>query len=66
MERIELLRGPNAFLYGESAMGGMTNQVTKRGLFTRDFTRVKVTGGGAGYSQAEMLKTTICAALSST
>ena len=48
MERIELLRGPNAFLYGESAMGGMTNQVTKRGLFTRDFTRVKVTGGGGG------------------
>ncbi|MCX6941756.1 MAG: TonB-dependent receptor plug domain-containing protein, partial [Verrucomicrobia bacterium] len=48
MERIELLRGPNAFLYGESAMGGMTNQVTKRGLFTRDFNRVKVTGGAGG------------------
>ena len=48
MERIELLRGPNAFLYGESAMGGMTNQVTKRALFTRDFNRVKVTGGAGG------------------
>ena len=48
MERVELLRGPNAFLYGESAMGGMTNQVTKRGLFTRDFNRVKVTGGAGG------------------
>lgn len=47
-ERVELLRGPNAFLYGESTLGGNTNNISKRGLFTRDFNRVKVTGGGGG------------------
>jgi outer membrane receptor for ferric coprogen and ferric-rhodotorulic acid len=50
MERLELLRGPNAFLYGEAALGGGSNQITKRGLFTRDFNRLKVTGGGGGPS----------------
>ena len=49
-ERVELLRGPNAFLYGEAALGGGSNNITKRGLFTRDFTRAKVTGGAGGPS----------------
>lgn len=44
-ERVEILRGPNAFLYGEGDLGGGQNQVTKRGLFNRDFARIKLTGG---------------------
>jgi iron complex outermembrane recepter protein len=40
-EKVELLRGPNAFLYGEADVGGAQNQMTKRGLFTRNITRVK-------------------------
>ena len=54
-ERVELLRGPNAFLYGESTLGGNTNNITKRGLFTRDFTRVKVSGGAGGPSSDSSL-----------
>lgn len=41
-ERVEILRGPNAFLYGEADLGGANNQVTKRGLFTRNLTRAKL------------------------
>jgi len=41
-DRVELLRGPNAFLYGEADLGGANNQITKRGLFTRNITRVKL------------------------
>src|SRR4051812_20759783 len=38
-ERVEELRGPNAFLYGEADVGGANHQITKRGLFTRNITR---------------------------
>lgn len=55
MERLELLRGPNAFLYGEAALGGGSNQITKRGLFTRDFNRLKITGGAGGPSSSPSL-----------
>lgn len=41
-ERVELLRGPNAFLYGEADLGGANNQVTKRGLLSRNFTRARL------------------------
>ncbi len=45
-ERVELLRGPNAFLYGEADLGGANNLVTKRGRFTRNLTRAKLMVGG--------------------
>jgi iron complex outermembrane receptor protein len=41
-DRVELLRGPNAFLYGEADLGGANNQITKRGLFTRNHNRAKL------------------------
>jgi outer membrane receptor protein involved in Fe transport len=44
-ERVELLRGPNAFLYGEADLGGANNLVSKRGLFTRNLTRAKLMFG---------------------
>jgi outer membrane receptor for ferric coprogen and ferric-rhodotorulic acid len=44
-ERVELLRGPNAFLYGEADLGGANNLVTKHGLFTRNITRAKLMVG---------------------
>ncbi|MSU72548.1 MAG: hypothetical protein EXS43_09430 [Opitutus sp.] len=47
-ERVEILRGPNAFLYGETDLGGANNQITKRGLFTRNFTRTKFILGAGG------------------
>ena len=53
-ERVELLRGPNAFLYGEADLGGANNQVTKRGLFTRTINRVKVMIGDDNFRRGEL------------
>ncbi|MBL9200939.1 MAG: TonB-dependent receptor plug domain-containing protein [Opitutaceae bacterium] len=36
IERVELLRGPQAFLYGEGTAGGLINQLTKQAAY-RDF-----------------------------
>jgi iron complex outermembrane receptor protein len=53
-ERVELLRGPNAFLYGEADVGGAQNQLTKRGLFTRDLTRLRLMLGNEDLRRAEI------------
>jgi len=53
-ERVELLRGPNAFLYGEADLGGANNQITKRGLFTRNITRVKMMVGSDAFRRVEL------------
>lgn len=53
-EKIEELRGPNAFLYGEADIGGANNQITKRGLLSRDLTRAKVTAGSNNLFRAEL------------
>jgi outer membrane receptor protein involved in Fe transport len=53
-ERVEILRGPNAFLYGEADLGGANNQITKRGLFTRDLTRIKLMIGSNDLHRAEL------------
>jgi outer membrane receptor protein involved in Fe transport len=53
-ERVELLRGPNAFLYGEADLGGANNLITKRGLFTRNFTRAKLMFGTGGSNGVEI------------
>lgn len=53
-ERVELLRGPNAFLYGEADLGGANNQVTKRGLFSRDLTRGKIMLGDHDFRRGEI------------
>ena len=53
-ERVEELRGPNAFLYGEADVGGAQNQVTKRGLFTRDVNRVRLMLGSFGVQRGEI------------
>lgn len=53
-ERVELLRGPNAFLYGEADLGGGQNQLTKRGLFTRTITRTKLMVGSWDMRRGEL------------
>lgn len=53
-DRVELLRGPNAFLYGEADIGGAQNQITKRGLFTRDFITAKLMAGSYDLRRAEL------------
>jgi outer membrane receptor protein involved in Fe transport len=53
-ERVEVLRGPNSFLYGEADVGGAQNQMTKRGLFGRKINRVKVMFGSEELRRAEI------------
>lgn len=52
-ERVEIVRGPNSFLYGEADIGGFQNQITKRGLFNRDFTKAKLIGGSDSLRRVE-------------
>ncbi len=45
VERLEILKGPNAVLYGETSPSGVINRVTKRPSFDRAFGSVKATVG---------------------
>ncbi|GJE55317.1 MULTISPECIES: TonB-dependent receptor [Methylobacterium] len=47
IERIEVLRGPASVLYGDGAIGGIVNVVTKKPLFTQ-FDVVRIGGGSYG------------------
>lgn len=53
-EKVEELRGPNAFLYGEADVGGANNQITKRGLLGRDLTRAKIMAGSDNLFRTEI------------
>ncbi len=53
-EKVEELRGPNAFLYGEADVGGANNQITKRGLLSRNLTRAKIMAGSDNLFRAEL------------
>ncbi len=53
-ERVEVLRGPNAFLYGEADVGGAQNKISKRAVFTRDLTRAKLMLGDEKLARAEL------------
>src|SRR5687768_182841 len=52
MERVELLRGPQAFLYGEGTAGGLVNQLTKQAAY-RDFQNAAVMFGSNRLYRAE-------------
>lgn len=53
IERVELLRGPNAFLYGEAAPGGSKNQMTKRARGTNS-RQTRFTVGSFDLHRAEL------------
>lgn len=38
LEQVEVLRGPNALLFGRGGTGGILNRVTKKGVIGKDFT----------------------------
>src|SRR5688572_21875329 len=52
IERVELLRGPQAFLYGEGTAGGLVNQLTKQAAY-RDFQNAAVMFGSNRLYRAE-------------
>ena len=53
-ERVEELRGPNAFLYGEADVGGAQNMMTKRGLLSRRVSRAKLMVGSHDLLRGEI------------
>lgn len=53
LERVEILRGPSAFLYGEGAAGGMMNQVTKQAQF-QNFQRAALYVGSYNFYRLEL------------
>lgn len=53
IERVEVLRGPNAFLYGESGASGSINQISKKPM-PKNFTRVVARVGSDGLLRGEL------------
>jgi len=53
IERAELLRGPQAFLYGEGTAGGVVNQLTKQAAY-RDFENMNLIFGSYNMRRAEL------------
>ncbi|MDB6115711.1 MAG: hypothetical protein JWQ62_2656, partial [Lacunisphaera sp.] len=53
IERVEILRGPNAFLYGEGGASGSINQISKKPL-PKDFTKVTARFGSDGLLRGEV------------
>lgn len=41
LEQVEILRGPNALMFGRGGTGGVLNRVTKKGVIGEDFTGYK-------------------------
>lgn len=48
LEQIEILRGPNALLFGRGGTGGILNRVTKKGVIGEDFTDYKISANTFG------------------
>lgn len=53
IERVELLRGPNSFLFGEGAAGGSYNQLTKKAL-SYGFTKATFMAGSESFFRGEL------------
>lgn len=45
IERLDLARGPNAILFGNSGVGGTTNSITKRARTDRTFSEMRAAAG---------------------
>ena len=54
VEQVEVLRGPNALLFGRGGTGGIFNRVSKKAENGRDFTGFKVTGNTFGGANVEI------------
>jgi len=53
LERIEVLKGPSSLLFGQSALGGVINEVSRRPTFGRHLT-VEGTYGSQDFVQARL------------
>ncbi|WP_296722083.1 TonB-dependent receptor [Erythrobacter sp.] len=48
LEQVEILRGPNALLFGRGGTGGILNRVTKKGVVGETFVGVRASAGSIG------------------
>jgi outer membrane receptor protein involved in Fe transport len=53
LERIEVITGPRAFLYGMNAAGAAVNLVTRNYNSNRPYTKIEYSESGYGYAQSE-------------
>jgi outer membrane receptor protein involved in Fe transport len=54
IERVEIIRGPAAVLYGISSPGGTVNVITKKPVYDRTFGEFKATTGSHSLRRAEV------------
>jgi iron complex outermembrane recepter protein len=54
IERIEVLRGPSALLYGTGNFGGVVNYISKKPIFDKNMTHVGVTVGSYNLLRSEL------------
>jgi catecholate siderophore receptor len=48
VEQVEILRGPNALLFGRGGTGGIVNRVTKKGVVGETFAGLRASAGSIG------------------
>jgi outer membrane receptor for ferric coprogen and ferric-rhodotorulic acid len=53
IDRVELIRGPNSFLYGEADLGGINNTITRQALFKKSPARVTIYAGSHDLIRAQ-------------
>ena len=54
IEQVEILRGPNALLFGRGGAGGILNRVTKKGVIGEDFNGYQFTIDSFGATEAQV------------
>jgi catecholate siderophore receptor len=58
LEQVEVLKGPNALLFGRGGTGGVLNRVTKKGVLGRSFTKVGVSADTFGAAMVQVDRNT--------
>ena len=54
LEQVEIIRGPNALLFGRGGTGGILNRVTRKGMLNEQFTNYKASVNSFGSHVAEI------------
>ena len=54
LEQVEIIRGPNALLFGRGGTGGILNRVTKKGVVGDQFTDFKLSVNSFGANSREL------------
>jgi catecholate siderophore receptor len=56
VEQVEILRGPNALLFGRGGSGGILNRVTKKATIGEDFNAYSISANTFGAAEAQIDK----------